>query len=382
MPSLHWVLPSRGRGAGTHRACLSCQQCLQHCAHAFKPIGCCCLPACSALLLFLLCSSAANGVVKPGAVRMPGTVEAKSFHIKPQAPKPAYLAVSRVASLPAECLSLGGRSLSPCSAWQAGGGVAQRHAGCLSWMHDSLCSSRSVPSQNACGSLLRVQKLQTASGHQPACARRMHDLLGPLQVGTAAPQAPAAPQAAAAGGSDKPPSLMIFVTRMFEKIGQEPEHVKQRAQVDLLILQSALLLPTALASTAGRTDCAVHVAPAEGAQFLGCFPHVLKAACLSTMLLCVSAMLNTKLLQLKLREMIEDATSKGELWTRQWDKVPLDAVFGEAPPVNAVVAAAQAAAARLNAGRQRASTWLPPGGPAACSDRAACSGERSLPSVA
>ena len=60
--------------------------------------------------------------------------------------------------------------------------------------------------------------------------------------------------------------------------------------------------------------------------------------------------------------MIEDATSKGELWTRQWDKVPLDAVFGEAPPVNAVVAAAQAAAARLNAGRQRASTWLPPGG--------------------
>eukprot|EP00891_Asterochloris_glomerata_P001031 jgi/Astpho2/1031/Aster-00850 len=61
---------------------------------------------------------------------------------------------------------------------------------------------------------------------------------------------------------------MIFVTRMFEKIGLEPEHVKQRAQ-------------------------------------------------------------------LKLREMIEDATSKGELWTRQWDKVPLDAVFGEAPPVNA-----------------------------------------------
>ena len=60
--------------------------------------------------------------------------------------------------------------------------------------------------------------------------------------------------------------------------------------------------------------------------------------------------------------MIEDATSKGELWTRQWDKVPLDAVFGEATPVNAVVAAAQAAAARLNAGRQRASTWLPPGG--------------------
>ena len=60
--------------------------------------------------------------------------------------------------------------------------------------------------------------------------------------------------------------------------------------------------------------------------------------------------------------MIEDATSKGELWTRQWDKVPLDAVFGEAQPVNAVVAAAQAAAARLNAGRQRASTWLPPGG--------------------
>ena len=67
-------------------------------------------------------------------------------------------------------------------------------------------------------------------------------------------------------------------------------------------------------------------------------------------------------LQLKLREMIEDATAKGELWTRQWDKVPLDAVFGQAPPVNAVVAAAQAAAARLNAGRQRASTWLPPGG--------------------
>ena len=207
--------------------------------------------------------------------------------------------------------------------------MAQRHAVCLSWMHDSLCSSRFVPSQNACGSLLRVQKLQTASGHQPACARRMHDLLGPLQVGTAAPQAPAAPQAAAAGGSDKPPSLMIFVTRMFEKIGLEPEHVKQRAQVDLLILQSALLLPTALASTAGRTDCAVHVAPAEGAQFLGCFPHVLKAACLSTMLLCVSAMLNTKLLQLKLREMIEDATSKGELWTRQWDKVLWGEVLAE-----------------------------------------------------
>ena len=60
----------------------------------------------------------------------------------------------------------------------------------------------------------------------------MPDLLSPLQVGTAAPQAPAAPQAAAAGASDKPPSLMIFVTKMFEKIGQEPEHVKQKAQVD------------------------------------------------------------------------------------------------------------------------------------------------------
>ena len=115
------------------------------------------------------------------------------------------------------------------------------HAACLSWMHDLLCSSMFV--------LFRWQPASGAGialGHQLECAGRMHDLLSPLQVGTAAPQAPAAPQTAAAGASDKPPSLMIFVTKMFEKIGREPEHVKQRAQVDLLILLSQLAAPTGL----------------------------------------------------------------------------------------------------------------------------------------
>ena len=75
--------------------------------------------------------------------------------------------------------------------------------------------------------------MQTALGHQLECAGRVPDLLSPLQVGTAAAsQAPAAPQAAGAGASGKPQSLMNFVTKMFEKIGQEPEHVKQKAQVD------------------------------------------------------------------------------------------------------------------------------------------------------
>ena len=123
----------------------------------------------------------------------------------------------------------------------------------------------------------------------------MPDLLRPLQVGTAAPQAPAAAQAAGAGGSDKPASLMIFVTKMFEKIGREPEHVKQRAQVNLLMLQAALLLLTAPAATAGIPDRAVHVAPAEGAQLLKRLPNVLKAACLSTALLCGSAMPDAQL---------------------------------------------------------------------------------------
>ena len=202
------------------------------------------LPACSALLLFLLCSSAANGVVKPGAVRMPGTAEAKAFHIKPQAPKPAYLAVSKVAGLPAEGSSPSDHSLSTCrlhgkpeAVWPQC--MLPALAGCMTCCaHPCSCI--------LCGSLLQVQALQSVLSHQPECAGRMHDLLSPLQVGTAAPQAPAAPQTAAAGASDKPPSLMIFVTKMFEKIGREPEHVKQRAQVDLLILQSQLAAPTGL----------------------------------------------------------------------------------------------------------------------------------------
>ena len=112
MPSLHWVALSRDRrGAGISTGVLvmpAMSAALCSCIQAKWLLS----PACSALLLFLLCSSAANGVVKPGAVRMPGTVEAKAFHIKPQAPKPAYLTVSKAAGPPAECKSLGDCSLS------------------------------------------------------------------------------------------------------------------------------------------------------------------------------------------------------------------------------------------------------------------------------